>query len=148
VPRINFQISTSSITTHWPHHVIISSPSSSNATAIDQHHDAPHHGRAHNLHATSFSFASGRAQFLYHEDSTVQMVMMMLFDSFTPEMILSIRASTVDHHTADQSHRGGTANHRSRSVVMEPPTPTQPPRGLEALSVGGGTLAGAVAWRR
>jgi hypothetical protein len=47
-----------------------------------------------------------------HEDNTMEMVMTMLFDSFTPYMIPSIRASTMEHHTADQSHHGGIADHR------------------------------------
>jgi hypothetical protein len=84
----------------------VSSPSSSSIAATDQHHDAPHRGRAHNLNPASFSFALGHAQFWYHdaliddaiipdcvpchEDSTTEMVMMMLFDSFTPKMIPSI----------------------------------------------------------
>jgi hypothetical protein len=89
----------------------------------------------------------------------MEMVMTMLFDSFMPKMIPSIWASIMDHHTDDQSHRGGTTDHRFRSVIMEQPTSTRTPHGTEALmrserrivrrwnSVVGGMLAGAAAWR-
>jgi hypothetical protein len=47
-----------------------------------------------------------------HKDSAMEMVMTMLFNSFMPEMISLIQDSTMDHDTADQSHRGGTTDHQ------------------------------------